>query len=127
MDLEFRIVLGHCWKLTELQRGFVLAIAKGNVIKSQSIARVIAPSRWDKEALSQVVRIPGNLSPRGVEDIGPSIEEHLDPHAHADEALGGEDAAGTETTDGDALQKLDRQIRLTLKDFRRFGFTPGCP
>ena len=97
-----------------------VAIAKGSVIKSRSIVRVVAPSRWDKEALSQVVGISGNLSPRGVEDIGPSVEEHLDPHAHADEALGKGDDAGAETIDGYGSKKLDRQIR-------RFGFTPECP
>ena len=87
--------------------------------------RVVAPSRWDKDALSGVIGIPGNLSPQGVEDIGPSIEEHLDPHVHADEALGEADDVGAEVIDKDGLKKLDRQLRLTVKDFRRFGLTPG--
>ena len=60
-------------------------------------------------------------------DLGPSIEEHLDPHAHADEALGEEDDASAEAIDGDGLKKINRQIRLTLKDIRRFGFNLGCP
>ena len=65
-----------------------MAVAKGNDIKSLSIVRVVAPSRWDKDALGGVIGIPGNLSPQGVEHINSCIEEHLDPHAHADEALG---------------------------------------
>ena len=52
----------------------LLAVAKGNVITSRSIVRVAAPSRWDKDALSGVIGIPGNLSPQGVKDIGPSIK-----------------------------------------------------
>ena len=76
-----------------------MATAKGNVIKSRSIVRVVAPSRWDKDALSGVIGIPGNLSHQGVEDIGLSIEKHIDPHAHADEALGEEDDVGAETVD----------------------------
>ena len=67
------------------------------------------------------------MSAQGVEDVGPSIEEHLDPHAHADEAFEEEKDAGVEAIDGDGLKKLDRHIRLTLQAFRRFGFTPGCP
>ena len=94
---------------------------------SRSIVRVVAPSRWDKDALSGVIGIPGNLSTQGVEDIGPSIEEHIDPHAHADEALAEADDIGAEVIDDHGLKKLDKQIRLTLNDFRRFGLTPGCP
>ena len=105
----------------------LLPSQKGNVIKYRSIVRVVAPNKWDKDALSGVIGIPGNLSPQGIEEISPSIEEHIDPHAHADEALGEADDIGAEVIDEDGLKKLDRQIRLTAKDFRRFGFTPGCP
>ena len=63
------------------------------------MVRVVAPSRWDKDALSGVIGIPINLSPQGVEDIGPSIEEHIDPQAHADEALGEADDIGAEVKD----------------------------
>ena len=97
---------GLCWNMlgnSQNSNEAFVAIAKGNVIKSRSIVRVVAPSRWDKEAQSRVLGIPGNLSPQGVEDIGPSMEEHLDPHAHADEALGEEGAAGAETIDGDNM------------------------
>ena len=91
-------------EITELKRSIV-AVSKGNVIQSRSIVRVVAPSRWDKDALSGVIGIPGNLLPQGVEDIGPSIEEHLDPHAHANEALGEADDVGTEVIDEDGLKK----------------------
>ena len=76
MDLRFRIgtFLGKSQNSNE---AFV-AIAKGNVKTYRSIVRVVAPSRWDKDALSGVIGMPGNLSPQGVEEIGPSIEEHLD-------------------------------------------------
>ena len=86
MDLRFRIgtFLGNSQHSNE---AFV-AVATGTVIKSRSIVRVVAPSRWDKDVLSGVIGIPGNLSPQGIEEISPSIEEHIDPHAHADEALG---------------------------------------
>ena len=55
------------------------------------------------------------------------LKNTLDLHAHADEALEEADDVGAEVIDEDGLKKLDRQIRLTVKDFRRFGFTPGCP
>ena len=71
---------------------------------------MVAASRWDKQALSQVVDILGNLSPQGVEYIGPSIGNYLGPHGHADESLGQDDDAGAETNDGDGLKKLGRQI-----------------
>ena len=102
MDLRIR----SCTSLGNSQNkheAFV-AIAKGNAIKSQSIVRVVAPSQWDKDALKGVIGIPGNLSPQGVEDIGPSIEEHIDPHAHADEALGEADDIGAEAIDEDGLK-----------------------
>ena len=125
MDLRFCI--GTCLESSQNSNDALVTIAKGNVIESRSIVRVVAPSRWDKDALSGVVGIPGNLSPLGVEDIGPSIEEQFNPHAHADDALGESDHVAAKTIDGDGLKKLDRQLRLTLKDFRRVGFAPGCP
>ena len=125
--MGLRFCIGTFLGYSQNSNEYVVAVAKGNVIKSRSIVRVVAPSRWDKDAFSGVIGIPGNLSPQGVEDIGPSIEEHLGPHANADKALGEADDIGAEVIDEDGLKKLDRQIQLTVKDFRRFGFTPGCP
>ena len=55
------------------------------------------------------------------------IEEQVGPHAHADESLGADDDAGTEKLDDAGMVKLDRQIRLTVKDFKQFGWTENCP
>ena len=116
----------HSWGNSQNSNEAFVAVAKGNAIKSKSIVRVVAPSRWDKDALSGVIGMPGNLSPV-VKDIGPSIEEHLDPHAHADELLQKLVMLVLRYIDEDGLKKLDKQIRLAVNDFRRFGFTPGCP
>ena len=50
-----------------------------------------------------------------------------DPHANKDEAIGIDDDDGTDPIDDRSMQQIDRQIRITLKDCQRFGFTEGCP
>ena len=124
MDLRFRIgvFLGNSQNSNEAFVG----ISNGNVIKSRSIVRVIAPSRWDKDTLSKVIGVPGNLTPTAGEEIGPSIEEQLNPHENADDDIG-QDEVHAALRDGDKLKKIDRQIRLTVQDFKRHGWTDGCP
>ena len=82
---------------------------------------VVRPSRWSREALISVCGIPGRLTPQGPEELDAAIEDNVDPHAHADESLGADDDAGTEQLDDADMVKLDRQIRLTVKDFKQFG------
>ena len=125
LDLRFHIgvFIGNSQNSNEAFVG----ISCGNVIRSRSIVRVVAPSRWDKETLSKVVGVPGNLSPDNVEDPGPQIEEQLNPHEHADEALGHNDDQAAPVIDDGKLVKIDKQLRLTVADFKQFGWTDGCP
>ena len=105
MDLRFRIgvFLGNSQNSNEAFVG----ISNGNVIKSRSIVRVIAPSRWDKDTLSKVIGVPGNLTPTAGEEIGPSIEEQLNPHENADDDIG-QDEVHAALRDGDKLKNIDR-------------------
>ena len=125
LNLRFRIgtFLGNSQSTNEAY----VAIKNGSVIKSRSIVRVVKPSRWSREALTSVCGIPGRLTPQGPEELDAAIEEHADPHAHADESLGADDDAGAETLDDADMVKLDRQLRLTVKDFKQFGWTEKCP
>ena len=124
LDLRFRIgvFLGNSQNSNEA----FIGIGNGNVIKSRSVVRVVASQRWSKEAISKIVGIPGRLTPQGIEDIGPNIEEVVDPHANKDEAIGIDDDDGADLIDDRSMQQIDRQIRITLKDCQRFGFTEGC-
>ena len=70
--------------------------------------------------------MPGNLTPTAGEEIGPSIEEQLNPHENADAEVG-QDEVHAALRDGDKLKKIDRQIRLTVQDFKRQGLTAECP
>ena len=63
------------------------------------------------------------MNPQGPVEIHAGIEEEIDPHAHADEALGeGDDIIGP-----DVIKQIDDKVRITLKDCKQFGFTDGCP
>ena len=81
----------------------------------------------EKDAIGKIVGIPGRLTPQGVEDIGPDIEEVVDPHANKDEAIGIDDDDGTDLIDDRSMQQIDRQIRMTLGDCQRFGFYRRMP
>ena len=99
----------------------------GSVIKYKSIVRVVRPSRWSRKVPTSACGIPGRLTPQGPEELDAAIEEYVDPHAHANESSGADDDAGAENIDDADIVKLDRQIRLTAKDFKQLGWTENCP
>lgn len=97
------------------------------MIKSRSVVRVVASQRWTKDAIHKTIGIPSRLTPQGDEDIRHNIEEVVDPHANKDEAVGIDDDNDTDLIDDRSMIQMDTQIRITLKDRQRFGFTDGCP
>ena len=84
-------------------------------MKSRSVVRVVVSQRWSKYAIRTNVGIPGRLTPQGIEDISPNIEEVVDPHTNKDEAIGIDDDDGTDLIDDRSMQQMDRPIRITPK------------
>ena len=104
-----------------------IGIGNGNVIQSGSVVRVASSQGWSNNAISKIIRIPGRLTPQGVEDMSHNIEEVVGPHANKDEAMGIDDDDGTDSIDDRSMRQMDRHIRISLRDCQRFGFTDGCP
>ena len=109
---------------TNSNEAFV-ALSNGNVIKSRSLARVVSASRWDARALNNIKGIPGDLTPVGLEDIGPQIEESLSPHLDAD-ADSRQQADDAEPAVDSSKRQMEWQLRISAKDLRNYGFTDGC-
>ena len=93
---------------------------KCNVLKPRPIVRVIAPGRRDKDTLSEVTGVPGNLPPTDGEEIGPSIENRLHPHENAEVDIG-QDEVHAALRDGDKLRNIDRRMKLAGRDLNRHG------
>ena len=64
---------------------------------------------------------------QGAEEIGPSIEEQLNPHTYLDEAPGRYDDRPPDVLNNGKLKKIDRQIKLTVLNVKRFGWSDKCP
>ena len=63
------------------------------------------------------------LRPQHISDSDSFLEESAAPHAHEDHS--GEDE---EIVLGAAeVKKLDKTLRITMKDLQQFGFTDRCP
>ena len=101
-----------------------VALSNGNVVKSRSLARVVAASRWDSAAIMGVKGIPGDLTPSGSEDSDPVLEEVEAPHlpADADPIRKADEAEPASET----KEVLRHQLRISAKDLRRYGHTDGC-
>ena len=58
-----------------------IANVDGDVMKSRSVARVVAGSRWDPEAMQKIREVPGQLTAMNPASLDFShIEELPDPH-----------------------------------------------
>ena len=75
----------------------------------------MASQRLSKDAISNNIGIPGQLTPQGVEDSSHDMEEVVDPHANNDEAIGIDDDDGAGLVDDPSMKQMDRHIRITLK------------
>ena len=106
-----------------------VGLSNGNVVKARSVCRVVERSRWPATAVFKVIGTPSRMTPVGPEDIHPDIEQLQDPHVdrdHEDRLL-----AEGEHVRAEAHQSRERvwkaQPRITAKDHRAYGYTPGCP
>ena len=118
-----------CWRLgtfvgvSNNSNEIFVADSNGDIIKTRSIARVVAPSRWDAEAIRKVRGTPVQFFSVNVEgeDSG-HVEECLEPHVDAD-------AAARDVADLDEAEKKKRAevlTRITGRDLRLYGYHPGC-
>ena len=125
--LDLRFGIGVSLGNAQTSNEAFIGIGNGNVIKSRSVVRVVASQRRSLDAVSKIVGIPGRLTSQEVEDISPNIEEVVDPHTNEDEAVGIDDDDGFDFIDDRSMKHMDRQMRTTLWDCQRFGFTDGSP
>ena len=135
LDLRWR--LGVYAGYSPTSNEYFLGLPNGNVVKSRSIVRVVPSGRWDRKSLMAIKGIPGKLTANEA-DQDVEVEEFERPHANADDQC--RDAQSTEVADAAASNNahphlggdegkevLDRQIRITMKDLKKYGFSPGCP
>ena len=99
-----------------------VAASNGDVVKARAVVRIVEPSRWSKAALEGIRGTPMCFRPQQASDSDDHLEESASPQAHDDPADDEDVAIGPEE-----VVKLDRHLRITLKDLQTYGFTPGCP
>ena len=103
-----------------------VANRKGNVLKVRSVCRVVEASRWSPNAVKDIAGTPSKLCPLGDEDISPGIANSSLPYA----SLDSEDMAAAEgevdTGEDSQNAQLRRQVPITDRDLRKYGFTDGC-
>ena len=81
------------------------------------------PYRWSSKAVLGVRGTPHCLKPSTIAQSDAHVEEFVDPHANRDAAVPvDDDLVGHED-----VPKLDKQIRITMKDLQTFGFSDRCP
>ena len=120
--MEARYLLGD----TPSSNGNYIDTSNGTVTKSRSAVRVVSASRWNSGGVLGVVWIPGRHNPNDKEEIDPSVEEHVDPHLHADDASRSAADKLAEPTDP-KVQAIDKHVRITQRDCRIYGYTPEFP
>ena len=124
LDLRWRVGIFRGNSQTS-NEAFIGAV-NGDVVKSRSIVRVVKPSRWDKAAVLNVRGTPMNMRSQSSDDPA-RLEELPDPHANADSIAGEGDSADPVAIDKSDVPSLDKQIRITMSDIKKYGFTDGCP
>ena len=102
-----------------------VADASGQVLKTRSIARVVASNRWVAQAVLGVSGTPGNHTTVRAADASSShIEEHEDPHVDADAG----DRALVDVEDEERKRRAKLLVRITQRDLRLYGYHDGyCP
>ena len=106
----------------------------GSVLKTRSIVRVVEGERWSASAIMNIKGIPGKHQPVRSEDVADQVERSDDPHANMEEIdrenIDGDplvDDKGDNEFSEEAVQTMDRQIRITQRDLKLFGYTHNCP
>ena len=127
---RLRAKLSHRWRIgtylglaTSSNEHFV-ANRRGNVLKVRSVCRVVEASRWAPDAIKRIAGTPSKLCPLGDEDIAADIENSDMPHANLDVAdTGDAEAEGAQESEEAILR---RQVAITDRDLRLYGYTDGC-
>ena len=100
-----------------------VGVPNGNVRKSRTILRVVAESRWSKELVQRVIGTPHELTPVDDGELNSDdIEASEQPHEAE-----GEGTAGEGEPDVPEAHPVPRRVRITAKDLKKHGYTPGCP
>ena len=129
-----------CWKSQSTNEAFV-AVGNGDVIKTRSVVRVMAPTRWSAEGIMNIKGTPLVPRPQNPDESDTFVEEMREPHRGGDDIPLDKDGDQDNTSKatvrtgskeevdiGDAGMKLlDSQVRITQKDLDQFGYTDDCP
>lgn len=107
-----------------------VGVKNGNVLRARSICRVVEASRWSASTIENILGTPAKPCPVAQDGLEARIEEFADPHIDGDHAMQADlDAEGVQEVDDLQADKKEqlRQIRLTTKDFRSYGYSDNCP
>ena len=102
-----------------------VANAKGEVIRTRAIVRVVEQSRWSAQAVLGVVGTPIRPRPSQSSDTDAHIEEFLEPHVSQDHDQ--PDVAPVGDQPESRNPALPKQQRITAADIDKFGYTDRCP
>ena len=123
LNVRFRIgtFLGNSQSNNEA----FIADSKGEILKTRAVVRVVAASRWSKDAVPADVGTATNLRPGQSIDGDEYIEELAETHENADKYDGSHDHVADES--GKRNQTLPKQQRITMSDLEKYGFSERCP
>ena len=124
MDQRWRlgVYLGPVSDSNEIYCG----VGNGNVLKSRSVARVVADRRWSRVEIEKISGTP--LKPTVTNDGSDwtQLEQLADPHANKDADLVPEEELQGEARDVDH-ETAQREMRITDEILKKYGHTENCP
>ena len=120
-----------------------VSVGNGDVIKTRSVVRVMAPTRWSAERIMNIQGTPLVPRPQNPDESDAFVEEMREPHRGSDDVpldrdgdqVHGNASKDTDKSgpkeeidiDGAGMKTLDSHIRITQKDLDQFGYTDDCP
>ena len=130
IDLRWRvgIFLGTADRSNEA----FIGTRSGNVVKSRSLARVVAENKWDADSVLRITGTPAQMCPNpdGNQD-STWVEAEIAPHEHAHDPSIDQQADDTNQPGSAPAKMLDvdrgkQRIRITKQDLVKYGYSPGC-
>ena len=100
----------------------IIALASGEAIRVRTVHRLAAEDQWDVDAVMAVRALPRKPSPDG-----PASEPRPRRNTTADDAEDRVDGADLGEADHDDGVVMPRELRLTARLFKKYGYTDGCP
>ena len=91
----------------------------GDVVRTLSLVRIVEKSRWKSDLYDKLLGTPAKPVPSGL-DAYERVEECDDPHAMID----------AEADDSDKrkfAEAINKRIRITQADLKKYGYTDECP